>query len=69
MAGIKWRFSSRGERPSNATLTQALEQLEVLVVKKKKQLYIIHLPITLYLEPSILLIQNQENQPFTKNLK
>lgn len=28
MAGIKWRFFSRGERPSNATLTQALEQLE-----------------------------------------
>lgn len=30
-AGIKWRFSSRGERPSNATLTQALEQLEQAV--------------------------------------
>ena len=29
MAGIKWRFSSRGERP--ATLTQALEQLEQAV--------------------------------------
>ena len=31
MAGIKWRFSSRGERPLNATLTQALEQLEQAV--------------------------------------
>ena len=31
MAGIIWRFSSRGERPSSATLTQALEQLEQAV--------------------------------------
>lgn len=31
MAGIKWRFSSRRERPSNATLTQTLEQLEQAV--------------------------------------
>ena len=31
MAGIKWRFSSREERPSNATLTLALDQREQAV--------------------------------------
>ena len=28
MAGIKWRVSSRGERTSNATRSQAVEQME-----------------------------------------